>query len=146
MYDIYCYSSLDNYMARYKPYITEPTRHIEIDAFYVKSDQLIFTLLNDKIDVKRPRLDSHICLIQHMMIDKHIDPLKYHKVTYRDTFYLPESNKIGFIQQGFFRKSYKYLINVSRFLGTKPTKCHNISYNWFFDSEQKRLNFVLSSS
>ena len=144
MYDFYVFSTLKDYMSRYKPYLTDPERHIPIDAFYINDNKIIFTLLDNPNNIIRPKLDSSVAVINHSDISKHVDPLQYDKVTYHDVFVIPKSFKIGFIRYGLIRKKYKFTIRCARIIGDKPMSDTQICFNWFFDSYLKQINFVMS--
>lgn len=144
MFDIYCYQSLSDYMGRYKGLTDDPSRHIPVDAFYVSSDKIIMTLLTDNIHAPRPKLDLSVVIVATQDVSKKFDTSKYYKVTYKDTYYIPKSSKIGFIRYGILKNKYRHKLLCNRFLGVKPDKTTNICFNWFYDSTSKRLNLIIS--
>ena len=143
MFDVYVFATTNDYMHRYKFHINRPNRHIPIDIFYIKDNNIIFTLLQEPPTHRRPDIKSSIVLIAIKDATKYIDPLDYDVTTFRDAYFIPKSSSMGFIKCGLFKRKYKALLKCDRFIGVMPSETTQVNFNWFYDTHLKQINFVL---
>ena len=131
-------------MRRYRHYINDHTRHTVIDAFYHTDSNFVISV--NKKNYSRPHLDSNIALCDAKHVTDLLDPSKYEKVTYRESYYDPTTQELLFnaVRHHIFWKSFKFKIRCSRYIGQPLKDITNIKYNWFFDDTQNRINLVLS--
>ena len=141
------FESILDYMDHYKGYQNDIHRHSPIDALYiVDRAHLIISLNHPDFEQSRPDPNRQTVLIHKSLMQKYYPTLDAIMIKPNQSYYDPKDNRIKFIKnKNPFHRTWFFTIRTDRYFGrTKPTKLSRINYNWFFDEDKKRLNFVLN--
>ena len=142
MFEIYVYGTIGDYTRRH-PHRPEAL-HDSIDAFYVQPNGNLILALSTLTPLRRPALDMGISTMA-MADCKRYTTLTDTKIRYNDTWYEPDKQLIGFGRHWWpWPRRYLTTRRISRFIGRRPKRFTKCRYNWYFNSEQKRIAFVLS--
>lgn len=144
-YDMKIYDTIQTYMEHYKGLTENIHRHFPVDSIYIiDKSHLMIVINHEDFEYLRPDTGTRLIIMHKNFLSQHLNNATMVKPD--QSFYDPKNNELKFIKNNnpLFTKWY-FTQRADRFYGIRPTKLTRIDYNWFFDQDNKCINFVVST-